>query len=289
MTRKKSNVKALALAVTCAILAGGGIGLKPVYAADGLVSYDTSTHKLKQGGTTVIETLTIGGVTISGSGTTYGITIGDTSKHVMISDHDISATGSVSANIIASGINARMEGGKVVAQNGLYIGYDGTDITQATYDNSRFAVNGENGSFRAANGKFTVSSGGAITADSLALTGTDGTTRDRESNTTSTTPDKNDVVGGAVGSTVDEGIDAVTDTILDIAGIKTRQEQLLQGYNNITGFSYDVKDKDNDNEYTVIYKIDLTKINDTDLARFNIDRNIDTLKTTYENQGYTCK
>ena len=32
MTRKKSNVKALALAVTCAILAGGGIGLKPVYA-----------------------------------------------------------------------------------------------------------------------------------------------------------------------------------------------------------------------------------------------------------------
>ncbi|WP_304112961.1 beta strand repeat-containing protein, partial [Phascolarctobacterium succinatutens] len=34
MTRKKSNVKALALAVTCAILAGGGIGLEPVYAAD---------------------------------------------------------------------------------------------------------------------------------------------------------------------------------------------------------------------------------------------------------------
>ena len=34
MTRKKSNVKALALAVTCAILAGGDIGLEPVYAAD---------------------------------------------------------------------------------------------------------------------------------------------------------------------------------------------------------------------------------------------------------------
>lgn len=32
MTRKKSNVKALALAVTCVILAGGGIGLEPVYA-----------------------------------------------------------------------------------------------------------------------------------------------------------------------------------------------------------------------------------------------------------------
>lgn len=174
MTRKKSNVKALALAVTCAILAGGGIGLKPVYAAD-VLTYDTSEHQLKNGAT-AIDTLTVGGVTISGSGTGYGITIGDVNKHVMISDHDISATGSVHASIIFSGINARMSDGKVVAQNGLYIGYDGTDITKATYDNSRFAVNGENGSFKAANGKFTVSGGGAITADSLALTGTDGTT-----------------------------------------------------------------------------------------------------------------
>lgn len=174
MTRKKSNVKALALAVTCAILAGGGIGLKPVYAAD-VLTYDTSEHQLKNGAT-AIDTLTVGGVTIGGSGTGYGITIGDVNKHVMISDHDISATGSVHASIISSGINARMSDGKVVAQNGLYIGYDGTDITKATYDNSRFAVNGENGSFKAANGKFTVSGSGAITADSLELTGTDGTT-----------------------------------------------------------------------------------------------------------------
>lgn len=162
MTRKKSNVKALALAVTCAILAGGGIGLKPVYAGPAVVNYDTITHQLKQGGDTLIDTLTIGGVTISGSGTTYGITIGDTSKHVMISDHGISATGSVSANIIASGINARMEGGKVVAQNGLYIGYDGTDITKATYENSKFAVKGDDGSFKAAGGKFTVDKYGNI-------------------------------------------------------------------------------------------------------------------------------
>lgn len=173
MTRKKSNVKALALAVTCAILAGGGIGLEPVYAAD--VTYDVGSNQLKNG-TTAIDTLTVGGVTIGGSGTDYGITIGDVNKHVMISDHDISATGSVHASIISSGINARMPDGKVVAQNGLYIGYDGTDITNATYDNSKFAVKGDDGSFKAANGKFTVSGSGAITADSLALTGTDGTT-----------------------------------------------------------------------------------------------------------------
>ena len=173
MTRKKSNVKALALAVTCAILAGGGIGLEPVYAAD--VTYDVGSNQLKNG-TTAIDTLTVGGVTIGASGTDYGITIGDVNKHVMISDHDISATGSVHASIISSGINAHMSDGKVVAQNGLYIGYDGTDITNATYDNSKFAVKGDDGSFKAANGKFTVSGSGAITADSLALTGTDGTT-----------------------------------------------------------------------------------------------------------------
>nr|WP_304259163.1 YadA-like family protein [Phascolarctobacterium succinatutens] len=127
-------------------------------------------------GTTAIDTLTVGGVTIGGSGTGYGITIGDVNKHVMISDHDISATGAVHASIIASGLNARIENGKVVAQNGLYIGYTGADVTQATYDNSKFAVNGENGSFKAANGKFKVSDSGAIKADSLELTGTDGTT-----------------------------------------------------------------------------------------------------------------
>ena len=152
---------------------GGGIGLEPVYAAD--VTYDVGSNQLKNG-TTAIDTLTVGGVTIGGSGTDYGITIGDVNKHVMISDHDISATGSVRASIISSGINARMSDGKVVAQNGLYIGYDGTDITNATYDNIKFAVKGDDGSFKAANGKFTVSGSGAITADSLALTGTDGTT-----------------------------------------------------------------------------------------------------------------
>ncbi|MFU2361023.1 MAG: YadA-like family protein [Phascolarctobacterium sp.] len=139
------------------------------------MTYDVGSNQLKNG-TTAIDTLTVGGVTIGGSGTDYGITIGDVNKHVMISDHDISATGSVHASIISSGINARMSDGKVVAQNGLYIGYDGTDITNATYDNSKFAVKGDDGSFKAANGKFTVSGSGAITADSLALTGTDGTT-----------------------------------------------------------------------------------------------------------------
>lgn len=43
MTRKKSNVKALALAVTCAILAEGGIGLEPVYAAEATLTLTGGT------------------------------------------------------------------------------------------------------------------------------------------------------------------------------------------------------------------------------------------------------
>lgn len=155
----------------------GGIGLEPVYAAD--VTYNTDSYKLQNNGTD-IGTLTVGNVTIHGikeNEKPYGITIADSpDQYVNISNHDVWATGAVHASIISSGLNARIEDGKVVAKNGLYIGYDGTDITKATYDNSRFAVNGENGSFKAANGKFTVSGSGAITADSLALTGTDGTT-----------------------------------------------------------------------------------------------------------------
>jgi len=167
MTRKKSNVKALALAVTCAILAGGGIGLEAVYAAD--LTYNTDLHKL-QNDDTDIGTLTVGNVTIHGTGERYGITIGDdtdgTGNHVMISNQDISATGAVHASTISTGFS-RMEGGKLFAQNGLYIGT--TNLNDQKYENSRFAVNGENGSFKAADGKFNVSDSGAITADSLTL------------------------------------------------------------------------------------------------------------------------
>ena len=69
MTRKKSNVKALALAVTCAILAGGYSGLSPVYAETpvtitpaGTISGDTTS------GYTFIGTeITISGSTIAGA------------------------------------------------------------------------------------------------------------------------------------------------------------------------------------------------------------------------------
>ena len=256
MTRKKSNVKALALAVTCAILAGGGIGLEPVYAED--VTLNVSNGKITAGSVSGTITGTVGGVEITNghitdgslssgiftgtvtltgsdiktaiagvdisqakvgsetnSGTiedlvknvatngaaintlntttgtlkvntqkiTYDAATGTTvegkftvngagagiyvedndGNHVQITSSDVIASNSVHAtNTIASGINARMEGGKVVAQNGLYIGYTSDKITDASYDNSKFAVKGEDGSFKAANGAFGVDKDGKV-------------------------------------------------------------------------------------------------------------------------------
>lgn len=219
MTRKKSNVKALALAVTCAILAGGGIGLEPVYAADVLYKETSGnvTTAAKNGETdnTIINELTVGGVKIGSDTDFTGISISgsSTNNHVTISDNGMVASGGVFANIIDSGLNARMSDGKVVAKNGLYIGYTGVTVDGATYENSSFAVNGENGSFKAANGKFTVSSSGAITADSLALTGTDRTTN----------------VGAAITANANniKAVDGkVTNIQTDVTSLKTTTGQL---------------------------------------------------------------
>ena len=83
MTRKKSNVKALALAVTCAILAGGYSGLNPVYAADPVfheVKYDSANQDLnyvKSGVTAVIPKIKFGDVVLGGSiGGPSEITVG---------------------------------------------------------------------------------------------------------------------------------------------------------------------------------------------------------------------
>lgn len=179
---------------------GGGIGLEPVYAADVLYKEAggnvTTANKSSETDNTVINELTVGGVKIGSEDSFTGISIGSnsTSNHVIISDNDILASGAVHASVISSGLDARMEGGKLVAKNGLYIG--ATDIANPTNENSKFYVSGENGnvvsrgivyakglnvaagrftvdssdgSFKAANGKFNVSNSGAITADSLTL------------------------------------------------------------------------------------------------------------------------
>lgn len=174
---------------------GGGIGLEPVYAADVLYKEAggnvTTANKSSETDNTVINELTVGGVKIGSEDSFTGISIGSnsTSNHVIISDNDILASGAVHASVISSGLDARMEGGKLVAKKGLYIG--ATDIANPTNENSKFYVSGENGnvvsrgivyakglnvaagrftvdssdgSFKAASGKFKVYDNGAMDA-----------------------------------------------------------------------------------------------------------------------------
>ena len=59
-------------------------------------------------------------------------------------------------------------------------------------------------------------------------------------------------------------------------------------YSNITGFTSNVENNTN-NSYKVVYDLDLTKISDDDIGKFNVDRSYTTLKDNYTNQGLTCK
>lgn len=89
MTRKKSNVKALALAVTCAILTGGGIGLEPVYAADVTLNLNNGaitagsvigTINGTVGGTAIADGSEVGGVTFDQGKVTNVVSINDNLK-----------------------------------------------------------------------------------------------------------------------------------------------------------------------------------------------------------------
>lgn len=100
--------------------------------------------------------------------------------------------------------------------------------------------------------------------------------------------DSDEVVDGVVGDVIDETVEGVTETILDIAGIRNRYENQLGIYDNIEGFSYDV-DVDSNTAYRIIYKIDMDKITDENLDQFNVARDFSTLRTNYEDLGYTCK
>ena len=116
---------------------------------------------------------------------------------------------------------------------------------------------------------------------------TDGTTKDNDDNNNGVTS-SDEIIDGAVGDTIDGIVDGVTDTILDISGIRNTYDNQIATYENIEGFSYDIKE-DTDNKYKVVYKIDFDKISDSDLTRFNLDRDLDTIKSNYEDSGYTCK
>lgn len=123
MTRKKSNVKALVLAVTCAILAGGYSGLNPVYAAPepgiipttGDVTYDRISTELKYGdatSSTDIRELTVGGVTIDGTGNS-----GSISANEIVAKKIVGSAGSNPSAISING--ATFANGGAITATGL--------------------------------------------------------------------------------------------------------------------------------------------------------------------------
>lgn len=112
-------------------------------------------------------------------------------------------------------------------------------------------------------------------------TGTDGTTEDTDT-------DNDGIIDGVVGEALDDVVTGVSDGILDIAGIKSRHNARFGTYTNTEGFMTKI-DNDNDKDYKVTYTYDLSKLSDTDLAAFGIDRDFNTQKTTYTNRGLTCK
>lgn len=112
-------------------------------------------------------------------------------------------------------------------------------------------------------------------------TGTDGTTTDTDA-------DDNNIVDGVVGEALDDVVTGVADGILDIAGIKNRHNTRFGTYTNTEGFTTMV-DTDNDNDYKVTYTYDLTKLSDSDVAAFGLNRDFDTQKKTYTDSGLTCK
>ena len=159
------------------------------------------------------------------------------------------------------------------------IDYEGKEVKKlrVTYDyrqNSNDDTTNNNNDIDTNNGNTTNNTDGVGT-------GTDGTTID-------TQPDNDGIIDGVVGSAIDSVINGVTGTILDISGIRDRHTNVQNTYGNIAGFSVQNTNDNTDNNYHVTYVIDYDTISDSDLATLNLSRDIDTLRSNYTSQGFTC-
>lgn len=114
-------------------------------------------------------------------------------------------------------------------------------------------------------------------------TGTDGTTEDDD-----TTNETDDVIDGVVGEALDDIVTGVTNTVLDLADIRTRHNNRFGTYTNTNGFKTSI-DTNNDDDYKVTYTYDFSKLSDDDINAFGISRDFDTMQSMYTNRGLTCK
>lgn len=165
MTRKKSNVKALALAVTCAILAGGGIGLEPVYAAD--VQLNVNNGAITAGSFTgTVNGTAINDGTITSGTFTGSVTLTGNNIQTAIAGVDISQAkvGSGTIDALAQNIETNKTNiGKLqtttekLTNNTQKITYNAT--TGTTVDGVTFNAGAVSG-VKSINGKIEISADG---------------------------------------------------------------------------------------------------------------------------------
>lgn len=107
---------------------------KGISAADGNFTVNGTNAETVVSGDNGKTTIYGGGINVEGA---------NGNGHVTISSGSVTADVSVTSKIITDLGGARMEGGKVVAKNGLYIGAN--NIVDPTKDNSKFSVDGTTG------------------------------------------------------------------------------------------------------------------------------------------------
>lgn len=166
MTRKKSNVKALALAVTCAILAGGDIGLEPVYAATPIyhdvVKYDSANRTLDYEfddgagtGTAAIQKINFGNIVLDGSSGAGTITA-TSLKLNGISDIKTAIEGKAAQADVENNKN-NIANLQTKTTKISYNATTGTTVEGAITATGNITANG---GLSAANGRFTVKASG---------------------------------------------------------------------------------------------------------------------------------
>lgn len=154
---------------------GGGIGLKPVYAAD-VVTYDTTTNKLNAATSTEIKKINVGGAIIGATTTTSGDVSSVTAhlggfNNVLVNDGlTVGAVGGTNVAIGGGGIVATSGANNVTIGNGAITAtgnIEGNDITAkgnlsvtgtSTFTGNTTFAKG----ISAANSKFTVDEYGNI-------------------------------------------------------------------------------------------------------------------------------
>ena len=238
MTRKKSNVKALALAVTCAILAGGYSGLNPVYAADKLYKDGGNVTTTTSSSATEITEVTVGGVTIGGSESDDG---------KIIAKNIVGSTNASAGTLSDININGATfaSGGAITANGGLTtnsVNIGGLTISSVDSGSTTSATNYIAG-IKDSTGTVTAigisgtkfESNGAITATSLKL-GSDYDVKEKiDKNIENITTNQNNLTaltkdGGRI--SLLEGRVGVNET--DIGVLKTKTAKLSDDGTTLT-------------------------------------------------------